>query len=159
MKTNINRRFLINKSAFFILSFILVCFSFKAQPIQDFSVKNSSNDIERKFMLDLLRTKIKSEFKQNAKFSVNHFLVSGNYAWFTGGVMRSDGSRLVFPKDVDYYDCCHIEALFEKDRTGKWKIAESYAFSTDVWYTCIGIRYPLANPKIFTPGAMEDYCQ
>jgi hypothetical protein len=128
------------------LSFILLIFCFgiqclnmlNAQSIQDFSVKNSSNDIERNFMLDLLRAKIKSEFKQNAKFSINHFLLSGNYAWFTGGVMRSDGSRLVFPKVVDYYDCCHIEALFEKDSKGKWKIAESNAFSTDVWYTCIG---------------------
>ncbi len=147
-----------NKNAFFVISFILVCFSFKAQPIQDFSVKNSSNDIERKFMLDLLRTKIKSEFKQNAKFSVNHFLVSGNYAWFTGGVMRSDDQRIVFPRE-SFYDCCHIEALFEKDSKGKWKIAESYAFSTDMWYTCIGVRYPLADPKIFTEGAVSDYCK
>jgi len=52
-----------------------------------------------------------------------------------------------------------MEALFEKDNKGKWKIAESKAFSTDLWYTCIGIGYPNANPKIFTSGAMEDYCQ
>jgi hypothetical protein len=129
-----------------------------AQPIQDFSVKNSSNSIERKSMLDLLREKIKKEFNQDAQFSVNHFFVSGNYAWFTGGVMRSDGQRIIFPRN-SYYDCCHIEALFEKDSEGKWKIAESNAFSTDMWYICIGIKYPSANPKIFTSGAMEDYCE
>ena len=129
-----------------------------AQPIQDFSVKTTSNFVERKTMLDLLRTKIKKEFNQDARFSVNHFLVSGNYAWFTGGVTRSDGQRIIFPRD-SYFDCCHVEALFEKDSKGKWKIAESNTFSTDVWYTCIGIRYPSANPKIFTEGAMGDYCE
>ena len=149
---------------FLSCSLLIFCFGFQclnmlnAQSIQDFSVKNSSNDIERNFMLDLLMAKIKSEFNQNAKFSVNHFLVSGNYGWFTGGVMRSDGQRIIFPRN-SYYDCCDIEALFEKDSKGKWKIAESNAFSTDMWYTCIGIRYPAANPKIFTSGAMEDYCE
>lgn len=143
---------------------ILFCLGFLginsmiAQPIQDFSVTTTSNSIERKIMLDLLRTKIKKEFNQDARFSVNHFLVSGNYAWFTGGVMRSDGQRIIFPRDYEY-DCCHIEALFEKDSQGKWKVAESNAFSTDMWFTCIGIRYPSANPKIFTSGAMEDYCE
>jgi hypothetical protein len=129
-----------------------------AQPIQDFSVTTTSNSFERKIMLDLLRTKIKKEFKQDALFSVEHFLVSGNYAWFTGGVTRSDGQRILFPKD-SYYDCCHIEALFEKDSKGKWKVAESNAFSTDMWFSCIGIRYPSSNPKIFTSGVMEDYCE
>ncbi|MFM7682584.1 MAG: hypothetical protein ACKO7P_07535, partial [Bacteroidota bacterium] len=79
-------------------------------------------------MLDLLRTKVKKEFNQDARFSVNHFLVSGNYAWFMGGVTRSDGQRIIFASD--YLDCCHIEALFEKDSKGNWKIAESIAFSS-----------------------------
>lgn len=144
--------------------FLICCFGIQslnmlnAQPIEDFSVKTTSNSVERKIMLDLLRTKVKKEFNQDARFSVNHFLVSGNYAWFTGGVTRSDGQRIIFPRDYEY-DCCHIEALFEKDSKGKWKVAESNAFSTDMWFICIGIRYPSANPKIFTEGAMGDYCQ
>jgi hypothetical protein len=158
MKTNIKSSKFKFKNILLYLLFFQITQTFNAQSIQDFSVKNSSNDIERNFMLDLLRAKIKSEFNQNAIFSVNHFLVSGNYGWFTGGVMRSDGQRIIFPRN-SYYDCCHIEALFEKDSKGKWKIAEGNAFSTDMWYTCIGVRYPLANPKIFTSGAMEDYCE
>lgn len=33
---------------------------------------------------------------------------------YAGGVMRTDGSRIVFSKEIDYYDCCNLEALFKE---------------------------------------------
>lgn len=101
-----------------------------AQTVKDYKVKNNTNTAERTIMLDLLRNKMKAEFNQEFKYVVNHFKVSGNFAWFKGDAQRKDGKALVLE---DFQDCCHVECLFKKVNN-KWTIAEYAAFATDVWY-------------------------
>jgi hypothetical protein len=102
-----------------------------AQTVKDFKVKNSTNTAERTIMLDLLRNKMKAEYKMEFKYLVNHFKVSGNFAWFKGDAQRKDDKTIVLPDDS--YDCCHVECLFKKVNN-KWTISEYAAFSTDLWY-------------------------
>jgi hypothetical protein len=52
-------------------------------------------------------------------------------------VQRKDGKEIELPDDS--YDCCHVEALFKKNKE-KWQILESGAFSTDVWWDGIWER-------------------
>jgi hypothetical protein len=98
-------------------------------------------------MLDLLRARIKQEFKQEVHFVVNHFKIGGDFAWFKGDAIRLDGKEFEFSQEGQY-DCCHVEALFKKEK-GKWTIAESGAFNTDVWWAELEKKYPKANKKIF----------
>ena len=107
-----------------------------AQTVKDFKVKNSTNAAERTIMLDLLRTAMQDEFEMEFKYVVNHFKVSGNFAWFKGDAQRKDGKTLSLE---DMYDCCHVECLFKKVNN-KWTIVEYGAFSTDVWYEDIQAR-------------------
>ncbi|TGL62228.1 hypothetical protein EHQ58_03210 [Leptospira ognonensis] len=116
-------------------------------PVQNLKSKNQSNQKERGEMLDLLRAKLKNEFKLEVQFVVNHFKVSGDYAWFKGDVKRLDGKKIELSEE-EGYDCCHVESLFQK-QAGKWTIVEANAFSSDVWWEGIGKRYNNANPAVF----------
>ncbi len=122
-----------------LLALLMVSTLAQAQ-VKDFKVKNSTNTAERTVMIDLLRNKMKAEFKLEFKYVVNHFKVSGNFAWFKGDAQRKDGKALALD---DMQDCCHVECLFKKVNN-KWTILEYGAFSTDVWYEGIGER--LAAP-------------
>ena len=64
-------------------------------------------------MLHILRSDLYKEFKQLFTFKVYHFKVSNNYAWFEADAKRKDGNEIVFPDE--FYDCCHVEALFKKN--------------------------------------------
>jgi hypothetical protein len=114
---------------------LLICltgFAAQAQKAVDFKTKTSTNTVERTAMLDLLRAKMKTEFQQEFKYVVNHFKVSGNFAWLKADAQRKDGKEISFNEE-EAYDCCHVECLFKKVN-GKWTISEYGAFSTDVWY-------------------------
>ncbi len=106
--------------------------------VKDFKVKNNTNTAERTIMIDLLRNKMKAEYNMEFKYVVNHFKVSGNFAWFKGDAQRKDGKEIVVNEDGEY-DCCHVECLFKKVNN-KWTILEYGAFSTDLWYEGIGER-------------------
>lgn len=116
------------------------------QGIQDFKTKTTANQTDRTMMLDILRAKIYEEHKQEFVFVVKHFKVGGNYAWFMGDATRRDGKEVRLSED--YYDCCHVEALFKKN-AGKWYIVESSAFSSDLWWQGISKRHPAAPIGIF----------
>jgi len=128
-----------------VFSMVIACMSMQAQ-IQDFKTKNSSNQAQRTQMLDLLRGEIRKSVRQEVVFVVDHFKVSGEYAWFEGTVQRKDGGQITFP-DEDY-DCCKATCLFVK-RGSNWSIAEYGAFGTDVWWAGIGNRFPRAPRTIF----------
>ena len=117
-----------------------------SQFIQDYKTKTSSNFRDRSMMLDILRANLYQEFEQELVFVVDHFKVGNNYAWFMGNAQRRDGQEIMFPND--YYDCCHVEALFKKSN-GKWYLVKSKAFSTDVWYDAIWEDYEDAPRTIF----------
>ena len=129
----------------FVFSMVIACMSMQAQ-VQDFKTKNSSNQAQRTQMLDLLRGEIRKSVRQEVVFVVDHFKVSGEYAWFEGTVQRKDGGQITFP-DEDY-DCCKATCLFVK-RGSNWSIAEYGAFGTDVWWAGIGNRFPRAPRSIF----------
>lgn len=130
---------------FLVFSMVIACMSMQAQ-VQDFKTKNSSNQAQRTQMLDLLRGEIKKSVRQEVVFVVDHFKVSGEYAWFEGTVQRKDGGQITFP-DEDY-ECCKATCLFVK-RGSNWSIAEYGAFGTDVWWAGIGNRFPRAPRTIF----------
>ncbi|XDD42180.1 hypothetical protein AB3N58_12860 [Leptospira sp. WS60.C2] len=115
--------------------------------VLDYKTKSKTNEVERTYLLDLLRARTSNEFKQEFIFVVEHFKLAGDYAWFRGTAKRKDGKEIVLSEDIPY-DCCHVEALFKKVN-GKWQIAESGAFSTDVWWDGIQQRYPKASKEIF----------
>ncbi|MCW7468428.1 hypothetical protein ND863_02650 [Leptospira kanakyensis] len=120
---------------------------FAESSVLDYKTKNKTNEKERTYLLDLLRANLSNEFKQEFVFVVEHFKVSGDYAWFRGTAKRKDGKEIFLSEEIPY-DCCHVEALFKKTN-GKWQISESGAFSSDVWWDGIQSRYPKAAKEIF----------
>ena len=144
-----------------VLVFLVLAFSANAQTVIDYKKKSSANATPRTAMLNLLRAEVKKEIYQDVVFVVNHFLVSGNYAWLEAEAQPKNGGKLIFPKDYQdgAYDCCLVQSLFVKNSKGVWQIAVSGAFSTDLWYDCIGKEYPKANPKIFTEAAYSSRCE
>jgi hypothetical protein len=120
-----------------------------SQIIYDYKTKNVTNAKDRTMMLDIFRAKLYNDYKQEFVFVVNHFKVGNNYAWLIAEVQRKDGKKIQMPDD--FWDCCHVEALFKKSRD-KWLLVESSAFSTDVWWADICRRYPQAPKGIFDIG-------
>ncbi len=138
------------KKLLFILFLGFSIQSAQAQTVQDFKVKNASNEKDRTMMLDLLRADLYKMVKQELIFAVVHFKVAGNYAWFEGNAQRKDGKTIQFPDDDLPHDCCYVTSLFKKSN-GKWYILESGAFGTDIWYMGTAQRFPDAPKVIFTP--------
>lgn len=135
------------KSIYFLLVFLFSFGLFSQTNVLDYKTKNKSNELERTYLLDLLRAQLTKEFKQEFVFVVEHFKLSGDFAWFRGTAKRKDGKEIELAEDLPY-DCCHVEALYKRVN-GKWQIAESAAFSTDVWWDGIQLRYPKAAKEIF----------
>ena len=131
------------------LLFLIIFFynSLIAQSIRNFKTKNDGNAKERTQMLDLLRNNLKNDIEQDVVFVVNHFLVSESYAWMEGTVQQKDGKQISLPDPS--YDCCHVEALFKKVK-GTWILKREGAFSTDVWYECLGDDFPEADTRIYS---------
>ncbi|TGL55814.1 hypothetical protein EHQ59_03250 [Leptospira kemamanensis] len=137
-----------DKKSIYILLVFLFSFGLYSQTnVLDYKTKNKSNEVERTYLLDLLRANLTKEFKQEFVFVVEHFKLSGDFAWFRGTAKRKDGKEIELAEDLPY-DCCHVEALYKRVN-GKWQIAESAAFSTDVWWDGIQLRYPKAAKEIF----------
>jgi hypothetical protein len=129
-----------------IVSFMLLTFMPVMSQVQDFKTKNSNNQAQRTQMLDALRGEVKKLIRQEVVFVVDHFKVSGEYAWFEGSVQRKDGGEIQL-NDEDF-DCCKATCLFVK-RGAKWSIAEYGAFGRDAWWSGIGQRFPRAPRAIF----------
>ena len=80
-----------------LLLFFIMNESLTAQSLRNFKTKNESNTIERTYMLDLLRAEVRDELSQKVVIVVNHFIVSGVYAWIEGSVQLKDGSKPKMP--------------------------------------------------------------
>jgi len=135
------------KKSLFLALFVLLSSVSFAQTILDIKTKTSANKANRNMMLDILRATMYKDYKQEFVFVVKHFKVSNNYAWLKADAQRKDGKKLELPAN-EPNDCCHVECLFKKSN-GKWLIAESAAFSTDVWWADLEERYPEAAKGIF----------
>jgi hypothetical protein len=125
------------KSSIVILILLFSHMLVFSQKVFDFKIKTKENSQERTEMLDLFRAELKDSYKTDFIFVVDHFKVCGDFAWFKGLVQRKDGREIELLDDT--YDCCHVEALYKKNK-GKWLILESGAFSTDVWWDGIWER-------------------
>ncbi|MHA8083170.1 hypothetical protein ACST14_07090 [Aquirufa sp. A-Brett2-15D] len=139
------------KKILFFIFLGLSIHSAHSQTVQNFKVKNASNEKDRTMMLDILRADLYQNVKQELIFVVDHFKVAGNYAWFEGKAQRKDGRQIRFPAEGEY-DCCLTTALFKKSN-GKWYIVESGAFGTDCWHCAIAYRHPYAPKIIFSQTA------
>jgi hypothetical protein len=121
----------------------------------DYQFKTEGNSKDRTEMLDALRAYLNRDLNMILIFTVDHFKVSENYAWLEGTANRKDGEKIE-STDVVPYDCCHVEALFEK-RNGTWMVADGEAFSTDVWYTGLGKKYPKVPRSIFPQNTAANF--
>jgi hypothetical protein len=127
-----------------------------AQQVRDFKKKNENNATERTEMLDLLREEVLKEIDQEVVFVVNHFKVSGNYAWMEGIAIGRGGASLEISEDACCYDCCHLESLYQK-KNGRWEIARSRVFATDVWYLDLPGFFPDVPMQIFSEAVLDVY--
>lgn len=74
-------------------------------------------------------------------FKVKQFRTNGQYAFFAGDAQRPNGVEIDREKTPlvrrngpsDFWDCCHMEAVFIK-QNGRWRVAEASLGSTDVWW-------------------------
>lgn len=136
-----------------LLLFCLISFSGFSQTVQDWTIKSKENQADRSQILDVARAEVKKDIKQEVIFQVTYLKTAGNYAWFQANVLAKNGGELKMPND--FYDCCHVEGLFEKVN-GVWKVVEFVGFSTDVWYWGIAEKYPKAPKSIFNEAALGE---
>ena len=80
-----------------LLLFFILNQSLTAQNLRNFKTKNEANTTERTYMLDLLRAEVREEISQKVVIVVNHFIVSGVYAWIEGSAQLKDGSKPKMP--------------------------------------------------------------
>ncbi len=139
---------------FFVSWFM--CLILYAQPVLDFKTKNERNVKERTQMLDLLRNEVRSAFKQEVVFVVEHFKVCGNYAYLEAVAQRKDAKKLII--DSPGVDCCLAGALFVKNGS-VWQVARDGVFRSDAWNWCIAHDFPLANRSIFSEMALNASAQ
>jgi hypothetical protein len=128
------------KSVFpLMLMYLLLSLQSKAQGILDYKTKNASNEKDRTMILDVLRASLYQSHRQEFIFVVKKLNVTSTHAWFEGEAQRKDGKKVI---SSEFDDCCHVEALLKRS-SGKWYIMEMGAFSTDVWWDNIWVRYKL----------------
>ncbi|MES2798540.1 MAG: hypothetical protein V4638_00865 [Bacteroidota bacterium] len=121
-----------------------------AQKVENYTVKTSENEKERKMILDLARQEVDKDIHQSVIFTVKHLKVSQNYAWLEADAKSKDGKQIVF--EDDFHDCCHVEGLFEK-KNGLWQVVQFGSFSTDCWYCGLSANYPQVPKEIFSEAA------
>jgi hypothetical protein len=94
-------------------------------------------------LLDLMRPVAAKEVGAPVVFKVRQFRSDDHFAFVQADAQRPGGVR-IDPKTTPYvrangkgalemWDCCHIEAIFEK-KGSQWSLVESELGSTDVWW-------------------------
>ena len=97
------------------------------------------NSIERKQILDALRSEVEAELKESVVFKVDHLKVQNSWAFMRGVPQRPDGKRM------DYKGTAYEEAIKEgifddwvcalmKKEEGKWRVVSYAIGATDVVY-------------------------
>jgi len=94
---------------------------------------------ERKAILDALRVPVEKELKQKIVFNVEHFNVSGNWAFISGDPQNESGGRPNY-RNTPYWEAVK-EGMFDnnffallKKTAGKWKVVTRALGCTDVCY-------------------------
>ena len=132
---------------------IITCFlllpaitqSFAQEKIIDITKDRQSAD--RTIILNILRTKVKPQIKQDVTFVVRSLQLKNNYAFLKGNVKYADGKEIDFRKTIfkeafenGMFDGDSIYALCKKVN-GKWKYLVHAVGPTDVVYTCWASTY------------------
>jgi hypothetical protein len=125
------------KKPFVALTFITVLFtvSLFAQAVYT-PAKGSA---ERAAILTALRTPVEKELKQKIVFSVEHFNVSGNWAFLSGEPQGAGGGKPNY-RNTSYWGAVK-KGMFDdnffallKKTAGKWKVVAHAIGCTDVCY-------------------------
>ena len=94
---------------------------------------------ERKAILGALRVPVEKELKQKIVFNVEHFNVSGNWAFISGDPQNESGGRPNY-RNTPYWEAVK-EGMFDnnffallKKTAGKWKVVTRALGCTDVCY-------------------------
>ena len=130
-------------SVFFLLTAINK--GFAQQGIIELSKNNQSPD--RIIILNLLRSKVRPQIKQDVTFVVRSLQLKNNYAFFKGNVRDSNGGPIDFRKTIfkdaekeGMFDGDPVYALLKKVN-GKWKYLVHAIGPTDVVYACWASTY------------------
>ena len=132
---------------YIIVFFLLPAFNkgFSQPGIIDLTKNNQSPD--RVMILDLLRTKVKPQIKQDVSFVVRSLQIKNNYAFLKGNVRDAKGGKIDFSKTIfkndekeGMFDGDPVYALFKKVN-GKWKYLVHAIGPTDVVYACWASTY------------------
>lgn len=132
---------------YIIAFFLLPAFNkgFSQPGIIDLTKNNQSPD--RLMILDLLRTKVKPQIKQDVSFVVRSLQIKNNYAFLKGNVRDAKGGKIDFSKTIfkndekeGMFDGDPVYALFKKVN-GKWKYLVHAIGPTDVVYACWASTY------------------
>ena len=132
---------------YIIAFFLLPAFNkgFSQQGIIDLTKNNQSPD--RLMILDLLRSKVKPQIKQDVSFVVRSLQIKNNYAFLKGNVRDAKGGKIDFSKTIfkndekeGMFDGDPVYALFKKVNS-KWKYIIHAIGPTDVVYACWASTY------------------
>jgi hypothetical protein len=141
---------MLKKITFSLLAILIFAFSAFAQKVYT-PEKGSS---ERTAILDALRVPVERELKQKIQFSVEHFNVSGNWAFLSGTPQSASGGKPNYrgtkyqeAVDAGMFDNNFFALL--KKTGGKWKIVTRAIGCTDVCYADWWQRYKA--PKAVFP--------
>jgi hypothetical protein len=94
---------------------------------------------ERKAILDALRLPVEKELKQKIAFNVEHFKVSGNWAFLAGTPQNENGGRPNY-RNTPYRDAVDAGAFDNnffallKKTGGRWRVVTHAIGCTDVCY-------------------------
>jgi hypothetical protein len=129
-----------NFSTTYFLIFALIGFSiyFSASP-QSATYTPNPNSVERKQILDALRSPVESELKRAVVFKVDHLKASSDWAFMFGVPQQPGGKRMNY-KGTPYEEALKegafddwICALLRKGK-GKWRVVKYVIGATDVAY-------------------------
>ncbi len=132
---------------YIIIFFLLPAFNkgFAQQGIIDLTKNNQSPD--RIIILNLLRSKVKPQIKQDVTFVVRSLQIKNNYAFLKGNVRDAKGGKFDFSKTIfkdeekeGMFDGDPVYALLKKVN-GKWKYLIHAIGPTDVVYACWASTY------------------
>ena len=118
---------------------------FAQQGIIDLTKNNQSPD--RIIILNLLRSKVRPQIKQDVTFVVRSLQMKNNYVFLKGNVRDAKGGKIDFSKTIfkndekeGMFDGDPVYALFKKVN-GKWKYLVHAIGPTDVVYACWASTY------------------
>ena len=124
----------------FLLSMILVLTSFAQTKLTD--ITKNSKSTARTAILNLLRTKVKPQVRQDVKFIVRSLQMKNGFAFLKGEIKDPGGKGIDFRKTVfkeayeaGMFDGGSIYALVKK-KSGKWTYIDHAIGPTDVVYAC-----------------------